>query len=358
MSFRKAIRTALIITLLIFALFIYFISAYHEWIEKHYSTGLFPKLASFLRVTLGALPISIGDIIYSIVTVTVVWNIIKFIIRLFHPKDSWGKKLAPLLIAGITILFVYVYFYLFWGLNYYRLGIEHQLGLQNGKFEKAELIALNQYLLEQVNHRKEICLKQKDTIMSNQRMFKAAYDGYRELEKNYPFIRYRNSSIKASLFGRIGNYVGFQGYYNPFTGEAQINTRIPNFVQPFVTSHEMAHQLGYASESEANFVGFLAATHSPDTLMQYSAYLDIFLYSIGNLRAIDSVASKEIAKQLNEGVKRDIRTEREFARKHRTFLQNWTDAFYDFYLRQNRQRKGIASYNEVTSWLIAYRKKK
>jgi len=358
MSFRKAIRTALIITLLIFALFIYFISAYHEWIEKHYSTGLFPKLASFLRVTLGALPLSIGDIIYSIVTVTVVWNIIKFIIRLFHPKDSWGKKLAPLLIAGITILFVYVYVYLFWGLNYYRLGIEHQLGLQNGKFEKAELIALNQYLLEQVNHRKEICLEQKDTIMSNQRMFKAAYDGYRELEKNYPFIRYRNSSIKASLFGRIGNYVGFQGYYNPFTGEAQINTRIPNFVQPFVTSHEMAHQLGYASESEANFVGFLAATHSPDTLMQYSAYLDIFLYSIGNLRAVDSVASKEIAKQLNEGVKRDIRTEREFARKHRTFLQNWTDAFYDFYLRQNRQRKGIASYNEVTSWLIAYRKKK
>lgn len=357
MSLRKAIRTALIITLLLFALFIYFISSHHQWIEKYYSTGLFPKLASVLRFTLGSIPFSIGDILYSIVLVTVVWNIVKFIIRLFHPKDSWGKKLAPLVIAGITILFVYVYFYLFWGLNYYRLGIEHQLGLQNGKFEKAELIALNQYLVEQVNHRKEVCLQQKDTIMSEQRMFHAAHDGYRELEKTYPFLRYRNSSIKASLFGRLGNYVGFQGYYNPFTGEAQINTRIPNFVQPFVTSHEMAHQIGYASESEANFVGFLAATHSPDTLMQYSAYLDIFLYSIGNLRAVDSVASKAIAKQLNEGVKRDIRTEREFALKHRTFLQNWTDAFYDFYLRQNRQRKGIASYNEVTGWLVAYRKK-
>jgi hypothetical protein len=91
--------------------------------------------------------------------------------------------------------------------------------------------------------------------------------------------------------------------------------------------------------------------------MQYSAFLDIFLYSIGNLRLVDSVASKEIIRQLNEGVKRDIRTEREFALKHRTFLQNWTDAFYDFYLRQNRQRKGIESYNEVTGWLIAYRKK-
>ncbi len=357
MSLRKAIRTALIITLLLMALVIYLVSGYHQWIENNYSNGFFPKLASFLRLMLGSVPFSIGDIIYSVVIVTVVWNIVKFIIRLFHKKDSWGKKLLPLLAAGIVLLFVYVYFYLFWGLNYYRKGIEHQLGLQNGKFEKTDLIALNQYLLEQVNHSKTICLRKKDTFMSRKRMLKAGYDGYKELEKLYTFLRYRNSSIKASLFGRIGNYIGFQGYYNPFTGEAQINTCIPNFVQPFVTCHEMAHQIGYASESEANFVGFLAAVHSPDTLMQYSAYLDIFLYSIGNLRAVDSVAAKEIAQHLNEEVKRDIRTEREFALKHRTFLQNWTDTFYDFYLRQNRQQKGIASYNEVTGWLIAWRKK-
>ncbi|MBX9783823.1 MAG: DUF3810 domain-containing protein [Chitinophagaceae bacterium] len=350
-------RTALVIALLLLALFIYFISGYHQWIESNYSTGFFPKLASSLRWLLGALPFSLGDVIYSVVVAAVLWNIIKFIIRLFHPKDSWGKKLYPLFTAAIILLFVYVYFYLFWGLNYYRKGIEYQLGLQNGQFQKKELISLNQYLLEQVNHRKEICLQKKDTVMSHPRMYKAAYAGYRELEQQYPFLHYRNSSIKSSLFGRLGNYVGFQGYYNPFTGEAHVNTRIPNFVQPFVTCHEMAHQIGYASESEANFVGFLAATNSPDTLMQYSAYLDIFLYSIGNLRAVDSVASKEITKQLNEGVKRDIRTEREFALKYRTFIENWTNAFYDFYLRQNRQRKGIASYNEVTGWLVAWRKK-
>jgi hypothetical protein len=188
-------------------------------------------------------------------------------------------------------------------------------------------------------------------------MFTSSYEGYKNLEANFSFIRYRNASLKPSLFGKIGNYIGFQGYYNPFTGEAQVNTQIPNFVQPFVTCHEMAHQLGYASESEANFVGFLAATNSPDTLLQYSAYLDIFLYSIGNLRAVDSLASKEIAKQLHEGVKRDIKTEREFAIKHRSFLQNWTDVFYDFYLKNNRQPSGIASYHEVTGWLVSYKKK-
>jgi Protein of unknown function (DUF3810) len=357
MTYGKLIRTTIVVTLVTLALFIFFISGNHSWIEKNYSNAFFPSLAKILRVLFGWVPFSIGDMIYSVVTISVLWQIGKFVVRLFHKKDSWGKKLFPLFTAAIILLFVYVYFYLFWGLNYYRKGIEHQLGLQNGKFEKQQLIDLNQSLLQKLNTTKEICLQKKDTVMSSGRMFTAALEGYQNLETRFSFIRYRNASLKPSMFGKIGNYVGFQGYYNPFTGEAQVNTQIPNFVQPFVTCHEMAHQLGYASESEANFVGFLAATNSADTLLQYSAYLDIFLYSIGNLRAVDSLASKEIAKQLHEGVKRDIRTEREFAIKHRSFLQNWTDAFYDFYLRNNRQRSGIGSYNEVTGWLVAYKKK-
>lgn len=357
MTYVKLIRISLIISFSILALFIFFISDNHEWIERNYATGFFPYLSKALRFMFGWVPFSIGDIIYLLVIFSVLWQIGKFIVRLFHKKDSWAKKLSPLQAAGIILLIVYVYFYMFWGLNYYRKGIEHQLGLKNIKFEKEQLIELNEALLLKLNSTKNICLTKKDTIMNPERMFSSSFEGYKNLERSFSFIKYRNASLKPSLFGKAGNYIGFQGYYNPFTGEAQVNTQIPNFVQPFVTSHEMAHQIGYASESEANFVGFLAATHSTDTLMQYSAYLDIFLYSIGNLRAVDSLALKEITKQLNEGVRRDIRTERDFAIKHRTILQNWTDAFYDFYLRQNRQRKGIESYNEVTGWLVAYRKK-
>ncbi len=357
MTYGKLIRISIISSFSILALFIFFISDNHEWIERNYSTGFFLYLSKALRLVFGWVPFSIGDIIYLFVIISVLWQIGKFIVRLFHKKDNWAKKFSPLLAAGIILLIVYVYFYMFWGLNYYRKGIEHQLGLKNIKFEKQQLIELNEALLLKLNSSKEICLAKKDTIMSRERMFRSSYEGYKNLEQHFSFIKYRNSSLKPSLFGRAGNYIGFQGYYNPFTGEAQVNTQIPNFVQPFVTSHEMAHQIGYASESEANFVGFLAATNSSDTLMQYSAYLDIFLYSIGNLRVADSIASKEITKQLNEGVRRDIRTERDFAMKHRTFLQNWTNAFYDFYLRNNRQRSGISSYNEVTGWLVAYKKK-
>ncbi len=357
MTYGKLIRISLLTALLILAFCIFFIAGNHSWIEKNYATGFYPPLGNFLRILFGWIPFSLGDIIYSIVIISVLWQLGKFVVRLFHKTDSLRKKLTPLLTAGIILLFVYVYFYLFWGLNYYRQGIEQQLSLKNGKFDKQQLIDLNHYLLVQVNNRKEICLQQKDTVITGERMFQSALLGYRALEPKFGFLRYRHASMKSSMFGKIGNYVGFQGYYNPFTGEAQVNTAIPNFLQPYVVCHEMAHQLGYASESEANFVGFLAATNSPDTLMQYSSYLDMFLYAWGNLRAVDSTAAKQFGDQLHAGVKRDLKTYKEFVNDHRTFLSDWTDKLYDYYLKQNRQRKGIESYGEVTGWLIAYRHK-
>lgn len=357
MTYGRLIRISLITALLILALFIFFIAGNHSWIEKHYAIGFYPKLSSTLRIFFGWLPFSLGDVLYSVVAISVLWQLGKFAVLLFHKTDSWRKKMAPLLTAGTILLFVYVYFYLFWGLNYYRLGIEEQLGLKNDKFDKQQLVDLNLYLLAQVNNRKEICLQKKDTVMSNDRMFLSALDGYQTLEKQFPFLRYKHASLKPSLFGKIGNYIGFQGYYNPFTGEGQVNTAIPNFLQPYVVCHEMGHQIGYASESEANFVGFLAATNSNDTLMQYSSYLDMFLYAWGNLKAVDSVAAKQIGEQVHAGIKRDLKTYRAFVNDHRTFISDWTDKLYDYYLKQNRQRKGIKSYGEVTGWLIAYRKK-
>lgn len=357
MTYGKIIRLSLFIALLAMAISIFILSDYHRWIETNYSTGFFPSLASVLRYTIGSLPFSLGDLIYSAAVLYIFWELFLFFKKLLNRKSGWKEKLLPFQKAGLLLLFIYVYFYLFWGLNYFRLGIEHQLELKNGAFAKKDLIALNVELLRKVNQTKRICLLKKDTFISQERMFREAAAAYQSLELKYPFIHYRNLSVKSSLFGKLGNYVGFQGYYNPFTGEAQVNTRIPNFAQPYVTCHEMAHQLGYASESEANFVGFLAATQSTDTLMQYSSYLDMFLYAMGNLNGVDSTAAKAIAKELNEGVKNDIRTFREFAKKHRSFIQNWTDRLYDYYLRRNRQRKGIESYNEVTGWLIAYQKK-
>ena len=100
MTYGRLIRISLVTALLILALFIFFIAGNHSWIEKNYAIGFYPKLSAVLRVAFGWIPFSLGDVLYSIVAVSVFWQLGKFVVRLFHKTDSWRKKLAPLLTAA------------------------------------------------------------------------------------------------------------------------------------------------------------------------------------------------------------------------------------------------------------------
>ena len=134
-------------------------------------------------------------------------------------------------------------------------------------------------LLQKVNETKRSLVNENISYPDKKDLFKRAKTCYEDAAKVYPFIQYKAASVKSSLYGLLGDYLGFTGYYNPFTGEAQVNTTVPKFLLPYITLHEMGHQLGYAKEDEANFSGYLAAANSHDTLFQYSTYLDLFVYA-------------------------------------------------------------------------------
>ncbi len=119
----------------------------------------------------------------------------------------------------------------------------------------------------------------------------------------------------------------------------------------------MAHQVGYASESEANFVGYLTATASKDPFFHYSAYFDMFNYANRELSKRDSVKAKENYKLLDTLVRKDFSELRQFYRKYKNPIEPIIWAFYDKYLKANQQDKGVESYNQVVGLLIAYHKK-
>jgi hypothetical protein len=134
------------------------------------------------------------------------------------------------------------------------------------------------------------------------------------------------------LYTPVISYLGYSGYYNPFTGEAQVNTTIPIFLQPFVSCHEIAHQLGYAREDEANFVAYLVAKNSTDQSLKYSAYLDLFIYANRALKEYDSTAAKTIRLKLSVGVEKDIDELKRFNHAHQNQLIfdiecKWTHSF-------------------------------
>ena len=163
--------------------------------------------------------------------------------------------------------------------------------------------------------------------------------------------------MKSSLWGWVGDYLGFTGYYNPFTAEAQVNRGVPVFLQPYTTCHEIGHQLGYAKENEANFVGYLAATASKNRMFNYSAYLDLFMYANRSLAQVDSSAAKNFAHQLLPEIKTDLKEWKTFLINHKNPIEPGVRWMYGIFLQNNNQPSGMLSYDEVTGLLIAYYKK-
>lgn len=328
-----------------------------EWVENLYAKSFYPSLSQSQRTISGILPFSIGDIIYTFIILFLIWRIFRFILRFKKQENKKSLILNVFLKITITSLWIYSVFYILWGLNYYRTGVSSVFNLPDETVIEKEITSLTNELKDSLNK----CAQLKsinpkaDSKISNYQL--AAVHSFKSLEKHFPELVFKTPSFKASLFGEAANYMGIQGYYNPFTGESQINTHTPEFIIPFVSCHEIAHQLGFASESEANFVGFLAAKHSEDARVRYAAYLNMFMYAAAQLKRTDSAEIKQIVEQLHPIVKSDLRIYYKHLRKYEGWLQDGSGFFYDIYLKQNKQRNGIGTYGEVTRWLISYRKK-
>lgn len=345
------------LVLVVIAAFIHIYANDSTRVENQYSTGFYPTFSRMLRYSFGWLPFSMGDVLYGLVILWLIWKLVKGIQIIFKRQATLAGFAAGAGKALRILLVVYIIFNLFWGINYNRVGIASQLQLKMEKYQPDDLKMINGLLVEKVNTAKLALVKQHVQYPSKKQLFVKVQDAYKEAEKMYPFLKYQPVSLKPSVWSWVGNYMGFTGYYNPFTGEAQVNTLVPKFLQPFTSCHEVAHQLGYAKEMEANFVGYLSATASKDTLLHYSVYLDLFMYSNRNLFATDSVAAKDYRDKLAPAVIDDLKEWRAFYKKHKNPIEPVFRWIYGKYLERNQQPQGVLSYDEVTGFIIAYYKK-
>lgn len=350
MSFIVAVILLIIIILVKVATF------YPHWVEHVYSTGVYPYIAKTYRFLFGWFPMSVGDLLYLTVMVYLSVKIFHLFKILRHRRWDLLKIKTGYARPFFTLAIIYILFNLAWGLNYNRLGIAYQLQLQPKQHTVQDLQMVTSALVKSLNEKRST-LGANINFYKYKQVFQKSQQAYKKAAERYPFFTYEVESIKRSIYGRAGIYLGFLGYYNPFTGESQLNLTQPRFLLPFVTCHEMAHQLGYASESEANFVGYLVAVNSGDPIFQYSAYFDIFNYANRELSRLDTALARQNLLQLDTLVRKDITEVKEYYKKSDNIMETVVRTFYDQYLKANQQTEGVRSYNEVVGWLVAYYKK-
>lgn len=329
-----------------------------ERVERWYSNGIFPWIAFVQRTLLGWLPFSIGDLLYALILLALVYQTGSLLYGLIRRRFTRGSLAELLQRIFFLMLLVYVGFNLLWGLNYNRPSIADRYGITVQAPTIADLDTLASDLIDRLDHYAAWATTgQRDSFNRKKRLFETAVEIYRAApaERMIPF--YRSASVKPSLYSYPGNYLGFQGYYNPFTGEAQVNTTIPRVLEPFVTTHEIAHQLGFAREQEANFIAVLACASSDEPAFRYSMYFDLFLYTLGELSLRDTARARLYRTQAPRQVQADIEEYRSFIKRHRNPIERGIMWMYGEFLQANNQPNGTFTYSEVVPWMIAYRKK-
>ncbi|NNC35112.1 MAG: DUF3810 domain-containing protein [Croceitalea sp.] len=331
--------------------FVQWVGHYPEWIEIYYSEGIYPIIAMFLRTLFGWIPFSVGDLGYAILVVISIRYLV------FHKHEIVKKPLN--FIRDIVMIFssVFFVFHLFWGMNYYRKPVI-------SKFDIPESIGANHVsaftdkLIKRTNKLQYDLTT--DSLLavvlpySKSEVFELTSSSYENIEKTYPFLKYERPSLKSSLFSKMLSYMGYGGYLNPFTNEAQVNGLLPLYRLPVVSGHEVGHQLGYSSETDTNFIGILTIAHSEDPYYQYAAHSYALAYILNLWQQKDEPTFKKYIQQLNPGVKKNYQEIADFWMFHENPLEPIFKSVFDTFLKVNNQELGIQSYSKVTDLLLRY----
>lgn len=338
-------------------------------VEKYYSNGINIFMVKILSNISSILPFSLFEIF---IYVGAIATLSYFIYCIFNITKNPKKTLYYLknMILNIISIFgiIYFLFIILWGINYNRMDLEDSLiedynktknlNIKKVEYDNENLKQLYKFLINQCNETREKVSEDENKVMkcdSNiKNVLKRATKGYDNVHILNLNGKGTYGTAKYILNSNLLCYTGITGIYSPFTGEANINVASPDIYIPFTTLHEMAHQRGYASEDEANFLAYIACINNEDYDFQYSGYLLALKYTASALAKVDYNALVSANNDLSSSVINDLNHSSEFWKQFEGKVNEVSDGMNSNYLKANGVKEGTLSYGKVVNLLLTY----
>ena len=299
----------------------------------------FKLISNFFRL----FEFSVGDIIYIITPIILIIHFFKF--------ERRRDKIIYLFKIPIII---YCFFYWSWGFNYNKKSNFEQL--KTKKYSVEDVYATVEYYIKETNDLNIIISKKKENKVQSSYSFNEIKNKCESSITNEEWLfqnkKINNFPVKKSIFSTPLSYMGFSGYINPFTLEANINYNIPKISFPVTICHEIAHQIGYAFEDEANYIAIKVLSKSNDNFLKYSGNLMAVQYLLSEIRKNDVEKHKDYIKELNAGVIKNIQDKNDYYLKYQNKYEDFFKKNYDVFLKSNNQKAGIRTYSLVVDLLI------
>ena len=333
-------RIAILLAGIIFVVLCRYMPVLAEW----YARTVYPPLSAALSAFSSLFPFPLMEL--SVVGLILV--VILYPIRL----RKKGIRLRKILFReGEILAWIYVWFYLAWGLNYFRYHIYTRLQTAPMAYEEAHFKSfLNDYT-EQLN-----ATYQANTPIDAKTLRDEIGAFYTNLSPVYGLTKPQSwQTPKDFLFTPIYSKVSVLGSMGPFFAEAQLNADLPEVQYPFTYAHEFSHLLGVSNEAEANYWAYRACTESSLLTLQYCGYFGLLPYVVSNA---SHLLTKEDFKTWIQTIRPEVRElfnekNKFWHEKYSPLIGNIQDFTYNLFLKGNKIASGKKNYAEVIGLLLS-----
>lgn len=346
-SMKLKKRHIVLLVLLIAVIFAQLISSWGRW----YASDFYPVLSWLFTGVSAIVPFSIGDVF-------VIFSILVIILLPIYSRCKYHMRWRNILLHDVEyLLWVYVWFYIAWGLNYSQPHFMQRAHIQPARYTSALFARFMDRYITDLNNSYIASLSVDREAINCEvpRIYQEISDSLKIHTPQHNYLK-----PKTMLFSDFISSVGVSGYMGPFFCEFHLNRNLLSVDYPAVYAHEMAHLLGISSEAEANFYAYQVCLRSDNPSVRFSGYFFIMGYVLNNAQMLMT------AEQFNR-VKRLIRPEiKRLYIYHRYYwqalysptlgaVQNW---LYELYLRGNKIENGQKNYSQVVGLLISYERYK
>ena len=333
-----------------------------------YTDRIFPVITRPYAELTSRAGFSVGEILLIVFVLILLSYLIYVLLRLFPGLRSLGGKKEKAHGRGIhSFMAVFMSFVvLLMTLNcfilYHCSPIEVSMNHKDD-YTIGELAQLRDYIVEKCNELSEQMPRDdKGNVVYDGDMRQEARDSMLGLSDQYERLSGFYTVPKDLKFSGFMSQQYMQGYYFPFSMEANINSMMYIMNKPFTMCHELSHTHGYIYEDEANFLGFLGCIKSDDIVFNYSGYLGVLAYV--NNDFYSSVSEEEYKSHV--AISKKVRYDSQFLTdeawdevEKKAVLETETvkkaaDTFIDTNLKVNGVSSGKASYSHVVGLLLDY----
>ena len=306
--------------------------------------------------------VSMAELLVVLLVVAAVVYVFWSVVAVVRAKGRrFSRSYSALLGAICSGVTIYTAFCWLWGFSFYIDGFQEKSGVYAQDVAVEDLRAVTELFAAGLQETADAVPRDENGVFAASRqeiLADSAYT-YDNVEKIFPVLAFEDQAPKAVYFSRILSRLDFTGIFCPYTGEANVNVDSPAAFLPATAAHELAHQRGFSSEQECNFIAILASTTAENPITNYSGWLLGYVYLGNALHRADREAWEQVYDSLPVGVKLDLIDNNEYWDQFEdTVVQQVSNTMYDGLLKSYGEEKGIQSYGTVVDMLVAYYKER